>query len=63
MSRSAREQTKIQFTYFERLPIGYRIDLMQYKFEDFAYTNAILEKEYKLDNLYQINQNECVQLF
>lgn len=63
MGRSAREQTKIQFTYFERLPIGYRIDLMQYKFEDFAYTNAILEKEYKLDNLYQINQNECVQLF
>jgi CRISPR-associated protein Cas5h len=63
MGRYAREQTKIQFTYFERLPIGYRLDLMQYEFEDFAYTNAFLEKEYKLNNLYQINENECVQLF
>ena len=63
MGRGAREQTKSQFMYFERLPVGYRLDLMQYNFEDFAFTNAFLEKEYQLGNLYQISQNECVQLF
>lgn len=63
MGRVGRDQTKNQFLYFERLPIGYRLDLMQYNFEDFAYTNAFLKMVYKLDNLYQINENECVQLF
>lgn len=63
MGRSGREQAKNQFMYFERLPIGYRLDLMQYNFEDFAYTNAFLKKDYRLDNLYQINEDECVQLF
>lgn len=63
MGRSGREQAKSQFMYFERLPVGYRPDLMQYIFDDFAYTNAFLKKDYKLDNLYQINENECIQLF
>jgi CRISPR-associated protein Cas5h len=63
MGRPAREQTKSQFTYFERLPVGYKIDLMQYELADFAYSNAVLDKEYKLKDLYQISKNECVHLF
>ncbi len=63
MGRAARQQTKTQFMYFERLPIGYRMDLRQYEMADFAYSNAILEKEYLLENLYQIKENENVQLF
>lgn len=61
--RGGRDQTKNLFMYFERLPVGYRNDLMQYVFADFAYSNATLKKEYRLDNLYQINGSECIQLF
>jgi CRISPR-associated protein Cas5h len=63
MGRAARQQTKIQFMYFERLPIAYRLDLRQYEMANFAYSNAILEKDYSLENLYQIGENENVQLF
>ncbi len=63
MGRAARQQTKVQFMYFEHLPVGYRMDLRQYEMADFAYSNAFLEKDYSLENLYQIGENENVQLF
>lgn len=63
MGRAERGQTRAQFTFFERLPVGYRIDLMQYELADFAFSNAVLDKEYKLNDLYQITKNECVHLF
>ena len=62
--RASRKETKNQFTYFERLPIGFRdTEPFQYTIEDFAFTQSKLEKECKIDNLYQIGNNETVQLF
>ena len=63
LGRAARKQTKMQFMYFEHLPIGYRFDLRQYEMADFAYSNAIIEKEYSLKNLYQISEDENIHLF
>lgn len=51
------------FTYFEHLPVGYRTDLMQYELKDFAYTNAPLNQDYHVKNLYKIKENEVIQLF
>jgi len=63
MGRAARTQTEIEFTFFERLPIAYRTDLMQYELADFAFTNATLSQDYRLDDLFQISQNEIIHLF
>lgn len=61
--RAARSQTESEFTFFERLPIAYRTDLMQYDLADFAYTNATINQTFTLESLYQIYQNETVHLF
>jgi CRISPR-associated protein Cas5h len=52
-----------EFMYFERLPIGYDEELYQYEYRPFAYTTFKLKKEYKIDNLYQLNKNEIIQVF
>lgn len=63
MGRAGRKEFAQRYTYFERLPISYHTDLKQYEMADFAYSNATLEKKYQLDNLYQISNNENIQLF
>lgn len=36
---------------------------MQYELADFALTNATLDQSFVLDDLFQINPNEAIQLF
>lgn len=56
-----------KFMYFENLPVGYNIDLMQYEYEAFAYTDWELQRDYEVNDLYELtspdNKHEIIQLF
>lgn len=52
------------YTYFERLPLGFNEDLMQYDLYDFAYTTSPVKNANVLDSLYLLkNENSYVQFF
>jgi CRISPR-associated protein Cas5h len=54
------------FSYFERLPVGFNEELMQYQLNDFAFTDWKMKPETKLSSLYQLRNNEqkkIIQLF
>ncbi len=54
------------FLYFERLPVGFDIELMQYKYNDFAYTDWTIESNSKIESLFQLKENneeKIIQLF
>ena len=54
------------FTYFERLPVGFDIKLMQYEMAEFAYSDWILKAGASISNLYLLKNGEdelVVQLF
>lgn len=55
------------FLFFERLPIGFNEDLMQYEFGDFVYSNATFSKDMNMDDVGQFIRLDCekevVQLF
>lgn len=51
------------FMYFENLPVSYNTDLVQYEYAAFAYTDWELKQEYPLNNLYQLDNDEIIQLF
>lgn len=51
------------FMYFERLPIGFNLELMQYQLEEMVFTNyKIKNADTLLDLFHLTNQNEYVQL-
>jgi CRISPR-associated protein Cas5h len=52
-----------EFMYFERLPTGYDEELYQYEYQPFVLTTFKLKKDYKIDNLYQLNNDEIIQVF
>lgn len=52
-----------EFMYFERLPTGYDEELYQYEYQPFVLTTVKLKKDYKIDNLYRLNNNEVIQVF
>lgn len=52
-----------EFAYFERLPTGYDEELYQYEYKSFVLTTFKLSKDYVVDNLYQLNNNEIIQVF
>lgn len=52
-----------EFMYFEHLPIGYDEELFQYEYRPFVLTTFKLKKNYKIDNLYQLNNDEIIQIF
>lgn len=49
------------FMYFERLPIGFNQITKNYELAEFVYTNAEFKKEFRLKNLYQIEDENGVQ--
>jgi CRISPR-associated protein Cas5h len=55
------------YSYFERLPIGYIEDvLFQYEYRDFVFTSWKLKQEYALPDiypLYQLSNKDVIQLF
>jgi len=55
------------FCYFERLPIGFDENLMQYELNNFAFTDWVLKPDSKVENLYEIfdfkNTKTIIQLF
>lgn len=56
----------IPFLYFERLPIGFDEQLMQYEYADFAYSDATFLKEMNMEDAGKfviINDNDVIQLF
>jgi CRISPR-associated protein Cas5h len=66
ISRKSIADRKNNFNYFERLPIGFNETLFQYDYSDFAYSNALLEDEVKVnsDNLYILKvENEVIYLY
>ena len=52
-----------EFMYFERLPVGYDEELYQYEYQPFVLTTFKLKEKYQIDNLYQLNNNEVIQVF
>lgn len=65
ISRRSLKENIDTFNYFERLPISLNTTLYQYDYSDFAYTNAWLGENVKIDsdNLYEINEKEVVFLY
>jgi CRISPR-associated protein Cas5h len=51
------------FVYFENLPTEYQIDLMQYSYQPFAYTDWNLKQNYHVENLFKLSNNETIQVF
>lgn len=52
------------FVYFERLPVGFHPDLMQYDLADFAFTDWVLQATTQIVNLYRLEgEGKIVQLF
>lgn len=52
-----------EFMYFERLPIEYDDELFQYQYQPFVLTTFKLKKDYKIDSLYQLNNDTIIQVF
>jgi CRISPR-associated protein Cas5h len=52
-----------EFMYFERLPTGYDEELYQYEYQPFVLTTFKLKQDYKIDNLYQLNNDAIIQVF
>lgn len=51
------------FMYFERLPVDFDLELMQYQLEEMVFTNYKIKNAETLRNMYfLINQNKYVQL-
>ncbi len=58
------ENEEATFMYFERLPVGFGEDPIQYIFESFAFTTFKLKSKAEIDNLYFLtSENYYVQLF
>lgn len=55
--------TGSEFMYFERLPTGYDEELYQYEYQPFVLSTFKLRKDYRIDNLYQLDNNEVIQVF
>jgi CRISPR-associated protein Cas5h len=55
--------TKNDFAYFERLPIGYDEELFQYEYQPFVLTSFKLKKDYEIENLFLLNNNDVIQVF
>ncbi|MBN1414324.1 MAG: type I-B CRISPR-associated protein Cas5 [Bacteroidales bacterium] len=51
------------FVYFENLPVSYNLDLMQYDYKPFSYTDWYLQQHYPVHHLYELDNNEIIQLF
>jgi len=52
-----------KFMYFENLPIGYNLDLMQYDIKPFAFTDWDLEQDYQVNDTYKLSNEKIIQLF
>lgn len=52
----------LPFLFFERIPIGFQEEFMQYKLEKFVYSNFKFQSEGTIDNLYLLNEDTYVQL-
>ena len=56
-----------KFMYFENLPVGYNLALMQYDYAPFTYTDWELQAEYQVNNLYEVSSkaygDEIIQVF
>lgn len=52
-----------EFMYFENLPVGYDEKLFQYKYRPFVLTTFKLKKDYQTETLYQLNNDEIIQVF
>ena len=66
MSMFSKESKVSVFVYFERLPIGFDEQLMQYNYADFVYSNATFSKEMDMSaagDFYTLNNSEVIQLF
>ncbi|HOK41682.1 MAG TPA: type I-B CRISPR-associated protein Cas5b [bacterium] len=61
-SKQKQQNNITTFIIFERLPIGFNEKLKRYDYEEFVYTNSIFNKDYKIKNLYKIN-DKIIQLF
>jgi len=52
------------YFYFERLPIGFDENLIQYRLADFSYSNVLLKSSKNIDSLYFLKEpGKYVQLF
>ena len=66
MSMFSREAKEPVFVYFERLPIGFDVQLMQYNYADFVYSNATFSKDMDISTIgefYTLNNSEVIQVF
>ncbi|MCM4154763.1 type I-B CRISPR-associated protein Cas5b [Gramella sp. AN32] len=54
--RGNRDKVNLPFVYFERLPIDFNLELMQYELAEMVYTNFDLENSANISNLYNIKE-------
>lgn len=57
------DNMEMPFVYFERLPKGLDLDLMQYEIAEFAFTNYLIQNAQQLEGLFFLEElNAYVQL-
>ena len=59
-------ENESSFVYFERLPIGFHPELMQYELADFAYTDWLMQADSQITGLFYLvveGEKKAIQLF
>lgn len=61
---AGRDDSEPCFMYFERLPVDFNLELMQYQLEEMVFSNYLIKNAQNMANIYQLNkQDRYVQLF
>ncbi|MFD2785398.1 CRISPR-associated protein Cas5 [Hymenobacter rubripertinctus] len=62
--RAARQTSAAEppFLHFERLPVGFDEHLMQYRYADFVFSNVRFQADAPIENLYEWQDSQVVQL-
>ncbi|WP_410879506.1 type I-B CRISPR-associated protein Cas5b [Myroides sp. DW712] len=60
---SGNDEVESSYIYFERLPKEFDEELMQYKLEDFAYTNYLIKNAQALEDLYYLKEEDAYVQF
>lgn len=53
---------KLPFMYFERLPIGFDLDLMQYQLAEMVFTTYKIKNVGKMNHIYLLDNEKYIQL-
>lgn len=64
---ASRDDSEPYFIYFERLPVDFNLELMQYQLQEMVFSNYLIKNAQSMANIYQLTKenrkDQYVQLF